>query len=126
MNVTLIVCGVATLGLVPVHVFGGGRDCLAPMREAQFDAVARETLHVCWHAVTAMLALGGGTLLWAGAVGGAAGMGAALLVSALHLCFAALFIAIGRASGIDGAWFKLGQWIAVLPLGVAGVVACVV
>ena len=35
-----------------VHFFAGGKGCLGPMLAAEFDAVAKRTMHVCWHAVT--------------------------------------------------------------------------
>ena len=44
-------------------------------------------------------------------------------VSALYLGYAALFLLIGLRSGIPGAWHKLGQWMAFLPVGVFGVLA---
>ena len=121
MSAVLVVCGALTLALFGIHLVAGGRDCLAPMRAASFDAVARETLHVCWHAVTAVLLLGGICLLWAGVTESALADGAALLMSVLNLSFAGLFITIGSRSDVDRAWLRLGQWMAFLPIGIAGI-----
>lgn len=121
MNVLLLVLGAFTLMLAVVHLVGGGRACLRPMLGARFDPVARATMHVVWHAITAHLVLAGAVMV--GVSLGAWPDGGPLLVGALsvlHLVYAGLFIAVAAISKLPRAWLALGQWMAFLPLGALG------
>jgi len=116
-----VLLGSFTLILFLVHVTAGERDCARPLLAASYDATARWTMYVCWHAVSAQLLAGGAALLWAGlAEGGAIGSTLVAVVSTMHLVYAGLFLVLSLRSGIERGWLKLGQWIAFLPLGVGG------
>jgi len=117
---TEMVLGGFTLLLFAVHVTGGERDVARPMLAADYDATARWTMYVCWHAISAHLLLGGVTLVWAGLTDHAAAGVLVAAISTLHLVYAALFLLFAARSRLERGWLKLGQWIAFLPLGVVG------
>lgn len=123
VSVIALVLGVASLALMVVHVVGGGRDVARPMRAAKFDVVARDTMYVVWHAVSAQLGLAGVALVIVGLAPSAATEPLVRAVATLYLVYAALFVAVARASRRRRALIELGQWMAFLPLGVAGWVA---
>ena len=87
---------------------------------ARFDAVARDTMHVVWHGVSAQLALAGIGLVATGLAPTAATETLVRAVATLYLAYAVLFLWIGLASRRRRALVELGQWMAFLPLGVAG------
>lgn len=126
MDVLLFVLGSFTLALTVVHMVGGGRSVLRPMLGAQFDPVARATMHVVWHAITAQLLMSG-ALFVAVSLGAWPEAGPRLVagVSVLHLVYAALFLAVAATSRLPRAWLALGQWMAFLPLGGLGLWAVV-
>ena len=117
---TEIVLGAITILLFGVHVTGGEREVARPMLAADYDATARWTMYVCWHAISAHLLIGGITLVWAGLNEGVAADVLVAAISTLHLVYAALFLLFAARSRIERGWLKLGQWIAFLPLGVIG------
>ncbi len=126
MDVLVLSLGAFTLLLSLVHVRGGGRACLEPMLRATFDPVARATMHVVWHGVTAQLTLSGAVMVAVGL--GMWSESGPLLVAAiavLHLVYAALFLTIAAVSGLPRAWLSLGQWMAFLPMGVVGLMAAI-
>ncbi len=115
-----LVLGVGSLLLAVVHAVGGGRAVAQPMLAASFDVVARDTMHVVWHGVTAQLALAGIGLVAAGLAPTAATDALVRAVATLYLAYAAIFVAVALRSRRRRALLELGQWIAFLPLGVAG------
>ncbi len=123
VSVISLVLGAASLALTAVHVVGGGRGVARPMRAARFDAVARDTMYVVWHGVTAQLALAGVALVIVGLSPSAATEPLVRAVATLYLAYAGIFLAVARASRRPRALLELGQWMAFLPLGVAGWVA---
>jgi len=118
---TEIGLGIATLLLFAIHMTAGEKQCARPMLAADYDATARWTMYVCWHAVSAQLLLGGAALIWAG-LGAPGTVGPALVgaISTLHLVYAVLFLGLAKLSKIERGWLQLGQWMAFLPLGVVG------
>ncbi len=120
VHVTALVLGTASLWLTVVHVIGGGRAVARPMLAAHFDAVARDTMHVVWHGVSAQLGLAGLALVATGLAPSAGTDTLVRAVATLYLAYAGLFVAVALASKRPRALIQLGQWIAFLPLGVAG------
>ena len=113
----LIVAAVSAL-LFGIHITAGERQVARPMLASPFDPVARWTMYVCWHAVSLQLLLATVAAAWIG-MQPATTVGAAvlMLIGALYLGYAILFVVLGRRSRIEGAWLKLGQWIAFAPAG---------
>lgn len=143
MQPVVLGLGAATLGTAALHVFAGGKSCAQPMLVADFDRVARQTLHVCWHIVTLHLVLGGAALVWAGLSDSPAAVAVVRTISTAHLLYGVLFLAVAARSAVaspgdrPGApseqpmgramgWARLrpfvdlGQWIIFLPLGALG------
>lgn len=120
MSGWLIALGVVSLALAVVHVIGGGKECARPLLDADLDRIAKLTLYACWHYVSLHLLLGGVALVWIGVAPTPVGLAIAAVISATWLAFAAVFLVIVPQAGVRGAWFRLGQWMAFLPMGVAG------
>ncbi len=120
MSIVALVLGFGSLFLAVVHVIGGGRAVARPMLAASFDVVARDTMYVCWHGISAQLALAGLALVITGVAPSAATEPLVRTVATLYLVYAALFLWIGIASRRRRAVLELGQWMAFLPLGAAG------
>ena len=123
MSGWLIALGVVSLALALVHVLGGGKECARPLLGAELDRIAKLTLYACWHYVSLHLALGGAALVWIGLSPTPVGRAVAAVIAATWLGFAAVFLAIIPRAGVEGAWFRLGQWMAFLPMGLVGLVA---
>jgi hypothetical protein len=120
MSIIALVLGAGSVVLTVLHIVGGGRAVARPMLAAEFDLVARDTMHVVWHGVSAQLALAGVALVATGLAPGAATEPLVRAVATLYLAYAGLFLWIALASRRRGALVQLGQWMAFLPLGVAG------
>ncbi|MEM6995622.1 MAG: hypothetical protein AAF721_34240 [Myxococcota bacterium] len=112
--------GASSLLLGLVHVFGGGRDVLRPMLRADFDPVARATMHACWHAITVYLFATGAILLWRGLAPPAGFDPLAATIFASYAAVAAVFVLIVARTRVPAAWRRLPQWIPFSIMGVAG------
>lgn len=119
-----LVLGAGSLVLAYIHLTAGEREIARPILDSSVSPVAKRTMYVCWHAVSAHL-LGAGVALLAAALWAGPVVAQTLVVatSVLYLTYAALFLIIGWTSGISGAWRRLGQWMAFLPLGLFGLIA---
>jgi hypothetical protein len=120
MSIVAMVLGFASLAAAGVHVVVGGRQVARPMRRASFEVVARDTMYVCWHLVSAQLALAGAYLVVLGLAPTAGTATMVRGVATLYLAYAGVFLCVAIASRRRGALLQLGQWIAFLPLGIAG------
>ena len=91
------------------HVIGGGKDVHVPMLESGMSQLLKAYTSVIWHAISAILAVGTGALLWA-AFGQGDGM--VIIVIAQYFAFVLLFLAYGirRLSSI----WVMPQWSAFL------------
>lgn len=118
MSIPLLIVGVFCSFLCLVHVVGGGRDCARPMLDASFDPVAKATVYACWHGVSMYLLASGLLLVWVGLDPSAATRLAAQAIGLSYLCIAALFGVLASTWAIAGGWYKLGQWMAFLPMGI--------
>lgn len=122
-STTLLVLGVISLGLSVVHLGPGGKQCAQPLLEAPLGRVSKLTLYACWHFVSVHLLVGGLALVWIGLAPGPLGRGIAAALAASWLGIAAIFLVLVATSGVRGGWYRLGQWIAFLPMGIAGLLA---
>lgn len=111
MNPWLLAAGVAALVLDLVHVFPGGREIHRPMVAAHWPEPAKAIWSVVWHAATAVMALGGLSLIAAGLLPRHA-LALAALPVALFLSFTGLFLVYGQKR--LGTVWVLPQWVAFL------------
>lgn len=113
MNPWLMMAGAAALVLDLVHIFPGGREIHRPMVASHWPDPAKAVWSVVWHAVTAVIALGGLALVAAGLVPDLA-LALAALPVALFLTFAVLFLVYG-VKRLGTVWV-LPQWLAFLAI----------
>lgn len=113
MNPWLMTAGAAALVLDLVHIFPGGREIHRPMVASHWPDPAKAVWSVVWHAVTAVIALGGLALVAAGLVPDLA-LALAALPVALFLTFAVLFLVYG-VKRLGTVWV-LPQWLAFLAI----------
>ena len=119
MNLWLLSAGIAALLLDLVHIFLGGREIHRPMVAAHWPEPAKAIWSVVWHAVTALIALGGVALIVAAVLPDQA-LALAALPIALFLAFAGLFIGYGLIR--LGTVRILPQWIAFLGISALGLI----
>ncbi len=119
MNYWLLSAGITALLLDLVHIFLGGREIHRPMVAAHWPEPAKAIWSVVWHAVTALIALGGVALIVAAVLPDQA-LALAALPIALFLAFAGLFIGYGLIR--LGTVRILPQWIAFLGISALGLI----
>ena len=104
-----------------VHFFAGGKGCLGPMLAAEFDTVAKRTMHVCWHAVTLDLTVTTATFAMASLSPESGGWaGAAAVVSALNVGYGLIFFGFAATAPFPKAWSSLPQGFVLAPMGALG------
>jgi hypothetical protein len=113
MNAWLLSAGIAALLLDLVHIFPGGREIHRPMVASHWPEPAKAVWSVVWHAVTAVMALGGLALIAAAFLPEHA-LALSLLPIALFLTAAGLFIVYGLNR--LGTLRILPQWVAFLAI----------
>lgn len=119
MNAWLLAAGVAALLLDLVHVFPGGREIHRPMVASHWPEPAKAVWSVVWHAVTAVMALGGFSLIVAAFLPEYA-LALSILPLALFLTAAGLFIVYGLTR--LGTIRVLPQWTAFLVISALGLI----
>ncbi|HMS95486.1 MAG TPA: hypothetical protein PKA03_09745 [Tabrizicola sp.] len=119
MNAWLLAAGVAALLLDLVHVFPGGREIHRPMVASHWPEPAKAVWSVVWHAVTAVMALGGLALIAAAFLPDHA-LALSALPIALFLSAAGLFIVYGLKR--LGSLRILPHWVAFLAISALGLV----
>jgi hypothetical protein len=122
MNKFLLSASILAAATAAIHVFAGGQDIAMPLLNSQLAEVPRLTLYAVWHMATAALALSAAAL-FIGAMPryAAAGRLMVLFVSALWLAFGAVFVLVATFQAGAGLYFKLPQWVLLLPVGLLGV-----
>ncbi len=123
MNLWLVTAGGAALLLDVVHITLGGREFHAPMLGSGATDPAKALWSVVWHAMTAMMALGGVSLVAAGVIPSHA-LALAVLPIALLLASAALFVFYGLKR--LGDLSRLPQWTAFFVISALGLIGLVV
>lgn len=111
-NWLMVAAGLSAL-LFLAHVLGGGKDVHKPMLESGMSRLLKAYTSVIWHAISAILAIGTGALLWA-AMGRGDGM--AIVVIVQYLVFVGLFLAYGIVR-LKSIWV-MPQWVAFLMISV--------
>jgi hypothetical protein len=119
MNLWLLAAGCAALLLDLVHIFLGGREIHRPMLASHWPEPAKAVWSVVWHAVTAVMALGGLALIAAAFLPSQA-FALSVLPIGLFLSVAGLFIGYGLIR--LGTVRILPQWVAFLAISVLAVI----
>lgn len=122
MNFWLFAAGSAALLLDLVHVFPGGTEIHRPMVASQWPEPDKAVWSVVWHAVTAVMGLGGAALITAAFLPDHA-LALSVLPIALFLSAAVLFIIYGLIR--LGTVRVLLQWTAFLVISVLGLIGLV-
>ena len=97
-----------------IHAFVGGPEVLPPLRRAAVDRVVVATHELCWHGVTATLALMAVGLLLAWMSGGEAALIVPCAVAALSVLFGGIALALGVSR--FGRPLAMPQWTLFFPL----------
>ncbi len=122
MNTWLLTAGIAALLLDLVHIFPGGREIHRPMVASHWPEPAKAVWSVVWHAVTAVMALGGAALIAAAFLPDQA-LALSVLPIGLFLSAAALFLIYGAMR--LGSVRILPQWAAFLAISALGIIGLV-
>lgn len=122
MNLWLITAGAGAILLDLVHITLGGREFHGPMLGSGLPDPAKALWSVVWHATTAVMALGGLSLIVAGLIPDQA-LALAALPIGLFMAAAVLFILYGARR--LGNLTQLPQWTAFLVISVLGVIGLV-
>lgn len=109
MNPWLFAAGAATLLLDLVHIFPGGREIHRPMVATDWPEPAKAVWSVVWHAVTAVMAVGGLAMLVASFRPEQA-LALTIVPVALFLSWSGLFLFYGLKR--LGSVTVLPQWVA--------------
>ena len=120
MNWYVLIAGLIAAGVVVGHFLMGSKLYLSPMLAAEFDAVAKKTMHAVFHYLSVFLILAAGVLLAAGT--GCTGLGdltgAVRFIAVNFLAFAAWQVVLALGSGIEKPLTKMFQWVLFLLIGV--------
>ena len=118
MNYWLLSAGIGTALTALLHIFGGGREVLTPMIQAEFDVVAKRTHHVCWHMVTLDLVLSALALILLGAGAIHSSPWLSRFIALHFMGYGLLFVTIALATRVPQGLIRLGQWILFIPLAI--------
>ncbi len=121
MKRSLVFAGCLAALTAAIHVFAGGADVAAPLLASSLAGEAKLTLYAVWHMASVALALSAGAL-WLGSLPGHAPAARylVLFVSALWCAFGLVFIGVVVLQPEGGWWFRLPQWLLLLPVGLLG------
>ncbi|WP_437669186.1 DUF3995 domain-containing protein [Sorangium sp. So ce131] len=97
-----------------IHAFVGGPEVLPPLHRARVDRLVTATHELCWHGVTATLALMAAGLAFAWARGGEAALIVPFAVAALSVLFGGIALVLGVSR--FGTPFAMPQWVLFFPL----------
>lgn len=122
MNKFLLSASILAAVTAAIHTFVGGQEIATPLLNSQLPEEPRLTLYAVWHMATVVLALSAAAL-FAGAMPryAVSGRSMVLFISALWLAFGAVFVIVATIEPGSGLYFKLPQWVLLLPVGLLGV-----
>ncbi|MFM7333261.1 MAG: hypothetical protein ACKO2N_03835 [Tabrizicola sp.] len=119
MNAWLLSAGIAAVLVDLVHIFLGGREIHRPMVAAHWPESAKAVWSVVWHAVTAVMAVGGLFLIAAAFLPDHA-LALSLMPITVFLAAAGLFIFYGLKR--LGSLRILPHWLAFLGISALGLI----
>ncbi len=120
MNTLVMSAGALATFTTLVHLIGGQLTIVRPFLQSEAAADVKGCLLVCWHAVSAYLALSAAVLIHAASSPTPQLSPLVLAISGFYVLFALLFLVIGvRFFGVK-TLYKLPQWTLLLPVGLLG------
>lgn len=124
MNNFLLSAGAIGLLTTAIHIFGGQITLIRPFLQTDLAHDIKGCLLVCWHVISAYLLLTSCLYVYAGFNPQPDQLlGLELFLNALssfYILFAVLFIVIGWIFFNAQVFYKLPQWVLLLPIGVLG------
>lgn len=121
MNKPLLIAALLAAFTAAIHLFAGGANVAAPLLASSLAEEPRLTLYAVWHLVSVTLVLSA-VALYVGSLHrhAAASRYLVLFISALWLCFGVVFLIVALTQPGEGLFFKLPQWVLLLPVGLLG------
>jgi hypothetical protein len=106
--------GISSLWLV-VHIFLGGKDVERPLRASALDPILRDTLHVCWHCVTATVAIMAALFLFS-----VASARSDFAMAGTALAWGYTMVGVGLVPAVGASYRDLPQGWLFLPIALLG------
>jgi len=121
MNKLLLSAAILAAITTAVHAFVGGNDVAAPLLASQLGEEPRLTLYAVWHMATVALGLSALAFFVGALPRYAAGSRSMVqFASVLWLAFGAVFVVVAATQPGSGLFFKLPQWVLLVPVGLLG------
>lgn len=120
MNWYLLIAGVLAAFAVVGHFTVGGKKFLKPMLAADFDPIARKTLHFAFHFSSVFLMTSAAVLLifGSGVQITASSRSLVYFIAANYTGFVVWQIALALTSGIERPLMKMFQWVFFVPIAI--------
>lgn len=121
MNRPLLCAAVLASVTSAIHVFAGGDDIAAPLLASSLGEEPRLALYAVWHLVSVTLALSAGAYFFGALTRHVeSSRSMVLFISILWICFGIVFLLVALTQPGEGLFFKIPQWILLLPVGLLG------
>ncbi|HAS6222303.1 TPA: hypothetical protein I7183_23140 [Vibrio vulnificus] len=121
MNIWILSSGLLGLFTSLVHVFAGQVDPVRPFLKSELEDIPKATLLACWHLVSVTLLASSIVLSYVGWYGLHEVYLSTRLIGILYTLFALVFVLVGWFFFGGKVFFKLPQWILLLPIGLLAV-----
>lgn len=125
MNVWILSAGTLGFFTALVHIFAGQVDPVRPFLKSNLTDIPKATFLACWHMISVMLVFCSCILTYAGSLNLVNLKASIIIISISFILFAMVFIAVGWYFFGVRAFFKLPQWILLLPIGVLGLIGAI-
>lgn len=122
MNLWILSAGVLGLFTSLVHIFAGQIDPVRPFLKSDLADIPKATLLACWHIVSVVLVLSSNALVYIGWSNLASLNTSVIALSSTFVVFSLVFIGVGWSFFGFSTFFKLPQWVLLLPIGMLGLI----
>lgn len=121
MSKTIFTAGLIAAFTAAIHIFAGGPEIAVPLLYSQITEVPKLTLYAVWHMVSAALVFSA-IALFIGSLNKHKDSARYLVtfISLLWIAFGLVFIVVAITRAGEGLFFKLPQWILLIPVGLLG------
>ena len=120
MNRLLLVAAVLAALTACIHVVVGTAEIASPLLRSSLAPEVRYLLYACWHLVSCVLVVSAVGLFVSARSRQQHARLLVLYISWLWLAFGVVFILVGLLGAHGALFFKLPQWVLLLPVGVLG------